>query len=268
MNPSEHARPLDPFGGIYRQLAALCADMEGQKMAVATVDVREGVAEVMLDHPPGNLIGRVLLDELLSTLETLDRAPPRAILLRAAGPDFCLGNDPADWNGMLTGALQGHLERFSRVVSALEGIAVPTIAVVQGECLASGFQLALSCDLIIAARGAQFGFPETAQGLPLFHAGLALLANRIGRSRATELALFGSAVDAEEMERLNVISRVVDDDRLEQEARALALRIAAGPTHAFASAKAVLRSWSLGGVCAARADLPDLAMTFYAAQVR
>jgi len=233
-------------------------------MAFATLEFRDKVAEITIDRPTGNLINGAVLTDLLTILDELQRGAPPAVLLKAAGPDFCVGSEYPDAATKPLPAIKTLVQGFDQVIVALEKIRVPTIAIVQGDCLAGGFQLALSCDFIIAARTAQFAFPEPAFGLPPTHAGLAQLADRIGRNRAIELALLGSVLDAEEMERLNVVNRVVDDERLEQEARALGQRIAAGSLKGHICAKALLGFWSSGGIAGARSAVHWLARAYYA----
>lgn len=228
-------------------------------MSVVRLEVGDKVAEIRIDRKPGNRIDHRISVELLAALGSVLSSDARVLLLCGAGEHFCQGGDAAQWLGQSNARIRAGLDLFAQVIDQLDRFPLPTIAVVQGECFGDGFHLALACDLIIAGQGAQFSFPEGKLGLVTAYGGVAQLADRVGKARAAELTLLGSAVDAEEMERLNVVSRIVEDDNLEQEAHALALRLAGGSTHAFAVSKSLLRAWSTGGVPAARSVASDLA---------
>lgn len=227
-------------------------------MAVVGLEIGDKIAEIRIDRPTGNRIDHQISTELLAALDRVLSSDAHVVLLYGAGEHFCQGGDIAQWLDRSNTQIRAGIDKFAQVIDQLDRFPLPTLAVVQGECLSEGFHLALGCDLIIAGRGAQFAFPEGRLGLATTYGGIAQLADRMGKARAVELTLLGSAVDAEEMERLNVVSRVVDDENLEQEARALAARLAGGSTRAFSVSKSLLRAWSIGGVPAARAVAPDL----------
>lgn len=236
-------------------------------MALATVVIEKGVAEITVGPLAGNIVTSSVPSELLTIFAQLRSTCPSVIILKMDDSGVMPDDDRTNVASTNT-VPDACLSAFQTAICELEAMPVPTLAVVQGDCVAGTFQLALCCDLIIAARTSQFSFPETALNLPSLHAGIAQLADRVGQSRALEFAFLGAAFDAEEMERLNIVSRVVDDDRLDQEAGALACRLAAGPTRAYGSVKSMLRSWRSGGLDAARSSVPALAQTFYARPAR
>lgn len=117
------------------------------------------------------------------------------------------------------------------------------IAALHGYCLGGGLELALACDIRIAAPGAQFGLPETGLGLIPGGGGTQRLPRVIGLGRAMDLLLSGDRIDAQEALRIGLVSRLVADrDALLGEARALAGRIAARPPTATAYAKEAARN--------------------------
>jgi enoyl-CoA hydratase/carnithine racemase len=106
---------------------------------------------------------------------------------------------------------------------------MPTIAAVQGGCMGGGFELALSCDLILAARSARFAFPEARVGIVTLQGGMMQLAERVGCAKAAEIVFLSEPVTAEQMRQWNVVNRMVDHADFETEAAALAKRLAEGP---------------------------------------
>jgi enoyl-CoA hydratase/carnithine racemase len=117
-----------------------------------------------------------------------------------------------------------------------------------GLCLTWGFELALACDLILAAEPAAFGLVEKVVGLTPAMGGTQRLAERAGSGRAAEFVMTGVPYDAATLERWNVVNRVLPADGFDAAARAFALGLAEGPTRAHAATKAVLRDFREGGV--------------------
>jgi enoyl-CoA hydratase/carnithine racemase len=116
--------------------------------------------------------------------------------------------------------------------------------------MGGGFELALSCDLILAARSARFAFPEARVGIVTLQGGMMQIAERVGRAKVAE---FVEPAPAEQMRQWNVVNWVVDDADIESRAAALASRLAEGPTKAFAATKALWRMQAEEGVKAAMA---------------
>jgi enoyl-CoA hydratase/carnithine racemase len=129
--------------------------------------------------------------------------------------------------------------------------------------MGGGFELALSCDLILAARSARFAFPEARVGIVTLQGGMMQIAERVGRAKAAEMVFLSEPATAEQMRQWNVVNRVVDDADLETQAAALASRLAEGPTKAFAVTKALWRVHAEAGIKAAKAKLYDLSMPLF-----
>ena len=115
-------------------------------------------------------------------------------------------------------------------------------------CLTWAFELALACDLILAAESARFGLVEKVVGLTPAMGGTQRLAERAGSGRARELVMTGRPYDAATLERWNVVNRVFPDDSFDAAARGLAAELAGGPTRAHAATKRVIHAYLEGGV--------------------
>ncbi|HEV2649886.1 MAG TPA: enoyl-CoA hydratase/isomerase family protein, partial [Rhizomicrobium sp.] len=210
------------------------------------------VGIVSLQRPPQNRLTRQVFSDIGSSVRKLVRAGIRALLIRGDGPDFCLGGDFREWRSLTT-----HLERRERfgfsngILNMIESLAIPTVTAVHGRAFGGGLELALHTDLIIAGNSATFRFPEVTLGVAPLAGGVQRVAERAGRSVATRLVMLGEEIGAEEASRLNLVTRVVADEQLDEAALELAKRLARGPTRAHAVTKAILSTWSASGVRAA-----------------
>lgn len=189
--------------------------------SVAVSSVADGVGQLVIDHPPLNILTRSVLADLRRQLELVaaDHAV-RAIVLTSAGNHFSAGADvgehlPPDFEVMIP--------EFLDTIRMLRDCPVPVIAAVRGRCLGAGFEVAQAGDLIVAGSGASFGQPEIRLGV-LPPAACVLLPARCGWGRAMEWILTGDTITAEEAATAGLVARVVSDDSVEDEARALALR--------------------------------------------
>jgi enoyl-CoA hydratase/carnithine racemase len=204
------------------------------------VEVAEGIATVTLDRPAAlNAITTELAVALAEAVEPLgtDRSV-RALVLAAAGERaFCAGADLKQRAGFDDHGWFVQREAFRRGFAAVRRCPLPTVAAVFGFALGGGMELALSCDLVVAAEDAVFGLPEVRLGLVPAGGGTQLLARRAGRSVAKDLVLTGRRVDAAEAQRLGLADRVVPRAELPAAARALAAEIAGNSPVAVRAAK-------------------------------
>ena len=199
------------------------------------------VAVVTMANPPANTFTFELGAGLEGAVRRAVSEQARALVLQADGPLFCGGADVHIFAG--TTAEQGRdmfAEGF-RLVEALENAPFPVIAAVHGMCFAAGLELALACDLIIAAEGATFAQVEAKIGAATFLGGVYRLAERCGPARAREIVFGADTYDAATFERWNIINRVVPDNDLREAALAWAQQLAKGPTLAHAVTKRLLR---------------------------
>jgi enoyl-CoA hydratase/carnithine racemase len=210
-------------------------------------EVEQGVATVTFDRPErlNALTFEVYADlrDLLAELPHRDDV--RVLVITGTGRGFCSGGDVRDIIGALQDMGTKELLEFTRmtgsVVQRMREAPFPIIAAVNGVAAGAGAVIALAADLRLAARSARFAFLFTSVGLAGTDMGSAYLLPRlVGLGRATELLLLGQEVDADRAGEIGLVTRVVDDDALAREARALALRLAEGPATAFAATKLLL----------------------------
>jgi len=178
--------------------------------------------------------------------------------VRAEGKHFCGGADVRTFRERTVDEARQRFTSHLRTISDLEELPFPTIAAVQGACMAVGLELALACDLIWAASSARFGQVEASIGTTTLLGGVQRLAERAGPSRARELIYTADQYDAATFERWNIVNRVLPDERLESEAMAFAERLASGATLAFAAGKKIVRAYLDGGIRKADAVVDEI----------
>ncbi len=232
-------------------------------MRFVKLSIDDAIATVTLDNPGGNRINFKMRTEVLDAFEQVAASQARVLLVKGAGDDFCLGGDAGEWIGIPSGELRPKIEVFAKAIDALGDLTIPTIAVVQGGCMGGGFELALGCDLILAADNARFEFPEATLGIMTLQGGVYLLAERIGRTKAIELVMLSTMIDADKMRDWNVVSQIVERSKLEAASVELSRRFATGPANAFAGTKELLKIWTNQGPAAARGALYDITMPLF-----
>jgi enoyl-CoA hydratase len=204
----------------------------------------EPIAVVRLNRPEQlNALSNQLMGELVGALENLDDDEAvRCIVLAGNEKAFAAG---ADINEL---ADSTHLELYfgGRIDKwdAIRKIRTPIVASVSGYCLGGGCELAMACDLIIAAESAQFGQPETNLGLLPGAGGTQRLTRAIGKSKAMDIILTGRFLSAPEAEQAGLVARVVADDAWLEEGKRVAREIAAkGPVGIRLAKEAVNRAF-------------------------
>ena len=233
-------------------------------MSHVDYELRDALAVVTLTNPPQNRISEQMARELDAAVRGAAAAPARALLLRADGPDFCMGGDIEPWPDIEPDDLRSRFETYMAIFNRFEQLPIPTVTAAQGRCLGGGLELAVRSDVILAAESARFGHPEGTLGIGTLLGGVYRVAERAGRARAIEWAMTSEQVSAEVMAQAGVVNRVVTDDDLLTEATAFATKLAAGPTRAHAAHKALLRAWAVGGVAAADEVMFDVMMPLFA----
>ena len=198
----------------------------------------EGVALVTLDRPRVlNALDFALLAELTDVLEALDRDPAcRAIVLTGSGTRaFAAGADIRELAAQTPTSLlvEDHFHRWERI----KRIRKPLIAAVRGYALGGGCELAMACDMIVAAEDAQFGQPEITLGVMPGAGGTQRLTRAIGKAKAMELVLTGRTMSAREAEAHGLVTSVVPSESTVAAALELGARIAAMPPVAVLAAK-------------------------------
>jgi enoyl-CoA hydratase/carnithine racemase len=199
------------------------------------------VATVTLNRPERrNAMDRRMWQELFDVLQVLasDQAV-RVVVLTGAGRTFCSGADIAnstsgDVSFLTTMRLVGD------VALRLHRLPKPTIAKVEGYAVGAGCNMALACDLVVAARGAQFSEIFVQRALSLDFGGSWLLPRLVGLAKAKELAFFGDMVTADEALALGLINQVVAADELDDLVTSWTARLVAAPSTALSATKALL----------------------------
>jgi len=197
------------------------------------------VAVVTLDNPPVNALRAALLAELEEELARLDDDATRAIVLRGAGEKaFVAGADIKEFPALReAGTGDGSPRGIQKLGSQLERMRTPTIAAIHGFCLGGGLELAMACDLRVAAEDAQLGQPEIKLGLIPGGGGTQRLPRLVGRGRALLLNLTGDPISGAQAYEWGLVERAVAPERLLDEALGLARTIAERSPHAVAVLK-------------------------------
>ena len=205
----------------------------------------DGVATITLLRP---VLSHQLRTELLELVRAVGAdASVRAVLLTGSGRAFCVGQDLGEHvaslrsgGGPAEGALSVVEAEYNPLVLALSALRVPVVVGINGACAGAGLGLALAGDLRVAAAGAKFTTAFTGIGLGSDSALAARLVHTVGLGRATELLLLPDPFPAETALQWGLVHRVVAPEEVAGEARALAERLAGGPTAAHRAVKTVL----------------------------
>ncbi len=195
-------------------------------MTAVEVERNGRVGIIRLNRPEArNAVNGELANGVEAALDEFEAdADIQAVIITGTGPVFCAG---ADLKLVATGkAGEMATKRGSFAGLVTRDFPKPLIAAVNGSALAGGFEIVLSCDLVVAADHATFGIPEVKRGLFAAAGGLIRLPKRIPRALATELAVTGDPISADRALQLGLVNRVVPADDVMDTALELAARIA------------------------------------------
>ena len=204
------------------------------------VDRAGAVTTITLNRPDArNALDMVMRRELVAALDEVEAdAAARVLVLTGAGGHFSAGGDVKSMQGPQTSAQgRARVTALNRLVMRLVEFPRPVIAMVDGFAVGAGCNLALCCDLIVASDRARFGEVFAKIGLVPDGGGSWLLPRLVGMARAKELIFTADIIDAAEAARIGLVNRVVPAAELAQVTRALAERIAQGPSKVLAMAK-------------------------------
>ncbi len=196
-------------------------------MSVVSVEKKNHIAWITIDRPPVNALNKELLREFLEVIEELEEDKEiRVAVITGAGKAFVAGADIKEMENMNVLEAKEFAELGHKVFGFIRNSRIPYIAMVNGYALGGGCELLMSCDLAIASRKAKIGQPEINLGISPGFGGTQNLPRLIGRMKAKELLFTGDNISAEEAERIGLINKVVDDDKLREETEKLAEKIA------------------------------------------
>ncbi len=228
-------------------------------MAQVDLELRNGVAHVILNAPPANAMGVRLMEELDAAVRRLEADPQcRAVLFRSEVPKAFVAG--ADLKHILTldeGGFRAYIKGAQDTFNRIEGLPKPTIAALSGHALGGGCEFALACDFrFMAEGGALIGLPEVGLGLLPGAGGTQRLPRLVGRSKATELLLRGTLLKGPEALAIGLVDRIFRPEELLTESIKAAEELAKGATRAVAEIKACLRATD-GGLAAGLAQELD-----------
>jgi enoyl-CoA hydratase/carnithine racemase len=214
--------------------------------------MKDGVLELALHHPPCNEIGTAMLRELeqfIPALESAESTAGAVIVYSEQAPGFSAGADlrelyanalpltPAE----RTAGVREFLERIHRVLNVLDASPLTTIAAVHGVTFGGGFELALACDLIVADKMARFCFPELRLGLVPGFGGIPRLKRDLGNAVVRDLLLTGRSINATKAQSVGLVSQVAGEGEVLRVARAAAAQVSKFDRTTSATAKHFLK---------------------------
>jgi len=228
---------------------------------------RDGALAVLtLDHPPLNLFDSEMIEALASLTQDLADDPPRGLLIRAEGRVVSGGVNVNIFHGLSPGDAATMWHGVLAIAHNVEGLPCPTVFAAHALTLTASFELALACDIILAAEGAKFGLVEAQVGITPAMGGSQRLAERAGHGRARELVMTGELFDAETMHAWGVVNRIYPAAEFDALAHEFAQGLANGPTLAHAATKKIIRGYLDGGTAAADALVPETVGALFATE--
>lgn len=208
-------------------------------------EVQEGIARLTITRPKAlNALNSEVLTELEQVLkEVTDKAEIRVLLITGEGEKaFVAGADIAEMLEKSPLEARRFAQHGQNVFARLEELPIPVLAAINGFALGGGCELAMACDIRIAAEHAKFGQPETGLGITPGFAGTQRLVRLVGAGRALELILSGATIDAAEAWRIGLVNKVAPKNQLLEAAMDLARKLAArSPVALELSKKAVYK---------------------------
>jgi 2-(1,2-epoxy-1,2-dihydrophenyl)acetyl-CoA isomerase len=213
------------------------------------LSIEQGVARLTLNRPDKlNSFNTAMHGEVRDALGRVARDGARVLVLTGAGRGFCAGQDLADRavapGGTAVDLGESIEKNYKPLILALRNLPLPVIAAVNGVAAGAGANIALACDLVIAAKSASFVQAFSKLGLVPDSGGTWTLPRLLGNARALGLALLGDKLPAEQAAAWGLIWRCVDDPELAPTVDALARQLAVAPTRGLARTKqAIYESW-------------------------
>lgn len=221
--------------------------------------VEAGVMTITLDEPSnGNALTLAMTTALSDVLESVNgRDDVQCVVLRSSSKHFCTGGNVKDMQSgkdLMDGGIEAVRERLRhglhRITRALSSMEVPSLCAVNGAAVGAGCDLALMCDIRLAGERAVFAESFLRLGLVSGIGGAWFLSRIVGPAKALELTLTSEFIDADTAQRLGIVAHVHPDAALDDETRALALRIAANPPRALRMAKKLVQESAHGTLSA------------------
>lgn len=194
------------------------------------VDYQEQIALVTIDRPKAlNALNTLTLQELSQVVEDLaNNSSVRVVILTGSGEKaFVAGADIAEMNMKTPLEARTFSQLGQKLMNQIESLPQPVIAAINGFALGGGLELAMACDIRLASEKARFGQPEVNLGIPAGFGGTQRLPRLVGSGRASEILLTAELFDAQEAFRMGLVNRVYPKEELQEQALAMARKIAA-----------------------------------------
>ena len=233
-------------------------------MSTVLLDVRDGVAVLTLNRPDAqNTVSLQLAMDLEEATRTIapsersgDAKGARSVLLAANGPSFCAGGDLKEFGGKddLAGHINEVLAYLHPAIERLDSLDVPVVAAVRGSAAGAGLGLACAADIVLASPDAKFVSAYTRIGLSPDGSTSYSLPRLVGMRRALEMVLTNRILDASEALDWGIVTRIVDDAALDDEAMTVAKQLAAGAPTGLGAARRLVRD-SLGRTLGHQLDM-------------
>jgi enoyl-CoA hydratase len=207
------------------------------------IETRNRIATLTINRPEKrNALNQSTRDEILQALDELQATDNRVLVITGAGDKaFVAGADIGEFEGR-TALTQRDVMKLRRIFDSVEEYPKPVIAMINGFCLGGGMELALACDIRIAADSARLGQPEINLGIIPGGGGTQRLTRLVGEGKAMELILTGDLIDAAEAKSLGLVNDVAPAAELRQRVAALAVKIAEKSPVALRMAKEAVKS--------------------------
>jgi enoyl-CoA hydratase/carnithine racemase len=232
-------------------------------MGSVRVERAGGVAHCTLDRPPLNLFDPALIADLHTAFHDLSgERDLRVIVLASSGRAFTAGMNVNVLGSLDVAGARRLITSLHDALDRVHRAPVPVVAAVRGACLGAGFELALACDLRIAAADARFGLPEVRVGVPSVIQA-ALLSPMVGPVRAAELLLTGDTIGAEKALTWGLVNQVVDPAELDGAVNSLVSRLLQAGPDAVRLQKELIVRWRATDLAAAiRLGIDTFAMAY------
>ena len=211
----------------------------------SSLETEDHIGTVTLDRPDSlNAISGTVADELAGQFTEVGSRPDIWVMILGAAGDkaFCVGADLKEREHFTLEDFHLNRRQVKGMFEALRRIPQPTIAAVFGHALGGGFELALSCDLLVAAEATEMGLPEARVGLLPAGGGTQLLARKVGEARAKEMIFTGKRIDARRGFEMGLVAEVVASSELDDASMRLARRICESSPVAVREAKRAIEA--------------------------
>lgn len=205
--------------------------------------VEGGMAKVVFNRPDQlNAMNRAMMEEIIAALGSINSDPEvHAGMLTGAGKAFMAGADIKEYAQQTEQQFDAFQARGRELYAAIEGNAKPVVAAINGYAFGGGLEIALACDMVVAAAGTKMGLPEITLGLIPGGGGTQRLPAKIGLNRANELLMTGCAVTAEVFREWGLVNAIYPPECFAKEAEAFVRRVTGQPSAALRMLKQLSR---------------------------